>query len=324
MVQNMNKFWQRTSLLNILLLPFSILYRFISSIYQKMRVTYKSKELKVICVGNVTVGGTGKTPFCIYVANLLKDKGKKIVFLTKGYKAQEKGPYFVQKNDFAKKVGDEALILVRYGDVCISKNRKAGLKFLEEKGYEVVIMDDGLQNSSVYKDISCILVYSKFGLGNGLPFPAGPMRESLKKALKKTDLLVFMQGIEKKLLDLVCKQNKSYIEGKIIPELTPEILHQPFFAFSGLGSNQKFFETLQEAKIKVLRTKEFKDHYSYSPKDIIELQKIAQEKSLQLITTEKDNVKIQNYQGAEKIYVLEIKIDIIKNKDKLEKLLNKL
>ncbi len=319
----MNKFWQRISLLNIILLPFGILYYFFSGVYQKIRFPYKAKELKVICVGNITMGGTGKTPFCVFLANLLKNKGKKIVFLTKGYKGKEQGPYFVHEKDNAQKVGDEALILARYGDVCVSKNRKAGLKFLENKGYEVVIMDDGLQNNSVYKDISFALIYSKFGLGNGLPLPAGPMREPLKKALKRVSLLIFMQGVEEKLLNVAQKQNKNYVEGKILPKLMPEFLEHKFLAFSGLGNNQKFFETLKEAKIKVLTTKEFKDHYSYRQKDIIELQNIAKEKTLKLITTEKDYVKIKNYKEAEGICILEISIEIIKNKDKLEILLNK-
>lgn len=163
--------WQST-----LLSPLSSLYGHFAAKRFQYNPRYKAKK-PVLCIGNFTAGGTGKTPFAIALNTLLKDAGHTPGFLLRGYGGTYKGPLLVEQSKYcAEEVGDEALLLARKGPTVICADRAAGAKLLEKQDISVIIMDDGYQNPSLHKDYSIVLLDAKTGIGNGKCIPAGPLR----------------------------------------------------------------------------------------------------------------------------------------------------
>src|SRR5476651_581149 len=150
---------------------------------------YRSSA-KVVCIGNLTAGGAGKTPIAMEIARLLIARGARPVFLSRGYRGNREGPAFVAANDLATAVGDEPLLLASIAPVIISRNRAAGAKFAEKNGFDVIIMDDGHQNFSLAKDLSIVVVDAETGFGNNRMLPAGPLREPVAQGLKRADAIV--------------------------------------------------------------------------------------------------------------------------------------
>ena len=194
------EFWYKTNIKSklqiILFYPFSILWVLIDALKSYFSKTYKSK-LKVICVGNLTVGGTGKTPFSIYIYKLLKNLGYNPVFLTRGYGGFRKGPLEVNNSHHFQDVGDESILLSKVGTTIVAKNRSLGAKFIEkhEEKFNVIVMDDGLQNYQLKQDIKFLLIDKKLKLGNGYCLPAGPLRQSLKRGLNNIDKIILLEKV---------------------------------------------------------------------------------------------------------------------------------
>jgi tetraacyldisaccharide 4'-kinase len=147
-------------------------------------------RLPVICIGNFTAGGGGKTPMAIAVAALLKELGQKPAFLTRGYGGTIEGPAFVEKGQSAEQVGDEPLLLAEIAPTMVAADRAAGAKAIEASEASVIVMDDGFQNPSLVKDLSLVVVDSESGIGNGLIMPAGPLRAPLDAQIARADALV--------------------------------------------------------------------------------------------------------------------------------------
>ena len=166
-----------------------------------MKLASKSK-LKVICIGNLTVGGTGKTPFSIYTYNLLKNLGYNPVFLTRGYGGLKKGPLEVNSSHHFQDVGDESILLSKVGATIVSRNRFLGAKFIEnhKDKFNVIIMDDGLQNYQLKQDVKFLLVDKQLKLGNGYCLPAGPLRQSIERGLNDIDKIIFQERPFKKII----------------------------------------------------------------------------------------------------------------------------
>ena len=189
------KFWYKNDIssttIALALYPLSIIWIIISFVKKIFIKPYKSK-LKVICVGNLNIGGTGKTPFSIYTYKILKKLGYEPIFLTRGYKGLEKGPVKIRPDHNFKDVGDEALLLSKVGPTVVSANRSLGAKFIEDlkDNYNVILMDDGLQNNKLEQDIKLLLVDKKLKFGNEFCFPSGPLREPIKQSLENTDAIV--------------------------------------------------------------------------------------------------------------------------------------
>ena len=166
------EFWYKKNIISklqiILLYPFSILWTLVDEFKRYFSKTYKSK-LKVVCIGNLTVGGTGKTPFSIYTFKILKSLGYNPVFLTRGYGGLKKGPIEVNNSHHFQDVGDESILLSKVGTTIVSRNRSLGAKFIEKhkNKFNIIIMDDGLQNYQLKQDIKFLLVDKKLKLGNG-------------------------------------------------------------------------------------------------------------------------------------------------------------
>ena len=272
--------------------PLSILWILISHIKNILTKKYKSK-LKVICIGNLTIGGTGKTPFAIYIYKLLKTLGYKPIFLTRGYRGLLKGPIEVKVTHNFKDVGDEALLLNKIGPTIVAKDRFLGAKLIEkhENNFNVIIMDDGLQNYQLMQDIKFLLIDKNLKFGNEFCIPAGPLREPASQGLMRIDAIV-LTGNNNKEIDINNVYNKTMFNSKVKTIKSSKIKKEKLLAFCGLANSNKFYETLKENGFNVTSTKSFPDHYEYKNEDVDKLIIEANNQNLKLITTEKDYVKI--------------------------------
>ena len=297
-------------IMSFLLYPISLLWIFVDKIKFLLIKPYVS-YLKIICVGNINVGGTGKTPIAIFIFKILKKLGHNPIFLTSGYKGKISKPSLV--NGDVTLFGDEAIILRNIGPTVVSKNKLEGVKYIEtlnskKKIYDIIIMDDGLQNYSIRKDLCFLTVDRKLLFGNELCLPSGPLRQSFKSCQKIIDKIILTGNHNFKNDNNIFKQDilKSYIK---VDKVTSK---NKFLAFSGLGDNFKFIDTLKNANYNISLTKEFEDHHNYKENEIINLIKLANDNNLRLITTEKDFVKIPKKYHF-KINCLKIKIEFDEN-----------
>ncbi len=302
------EFWQKRGFVSNLLLPFSLLWllgSWFSSIFTK---TYVSK-CKIICVGNVLAGGVGKTPFAMsLMAGLQKlEPNLKFVFLSKGYAGTLKNATLLENHHSFHDAGEEALNLRKIAPVIIAKSRKEGVKLAEDLGFDVVIMDDGMQNSGIKKNVTILLIDSFLGFGNGRLIPAGPLRETLHSARKKADFEVIIKNDllkassdfdEIKWKAKIQFENEQYFHGKKI------------IAFAAIAYPEKFFASLSKISgMELFKKISFPDHHLYSSSEIQEILDHAEQNSAEIVTTEKDFVKIPEIL-KEKISVLKMSISI--------------
>lgn len=299
------KFWypktvdapKQHSLATNLLSPLSKLYQIAHRIKLSCTKTTHS-PLPVICMGNVTVGGSGKTPACIAIQKLIKKNTlfSNPYFLTRGYGGSDPGPRRITDHDTVQKVGDEPLLLATFSNTIVSLNRPLGAKKAYDLGADLIIMDDGLQNKSLHKNISFMVLDGTLGLGNQKTLPAGPLREPLSMALKRSDAIIIIGEDTYGLKSTIMTSSNANIpifEAKIIPDKTTSIpMNKPYIAFAGLGTPDKFFKTLRSNGLAVIETKSFADHYLYRENDITPLIKLAEKNNARLITTEKDYVRL--------------------------------
>ena len=286
-------FWDQKNLISFLLYPVSLITLLINII--KKILVKRSFPIKSICVGNLYIGGTGKTPLSIKINNILKKKYK-TVFIKKKYFDQI----------------DEQIILKSNGNLICSKYRKTALKIATNKKYDVAILDDGLQEKSLNYNISIACFNSSDGIGNGLLIPAGPLREVVSE-LKNYDA-VFLNGEKnnKELSKYFKKINKNIkiFEAKYSPKnLNSFNLKKNFLFFCGLGNPSEFERTLKKYKFKIKEKFIYPDHYSFSNLDILSLKKLAKKKKLNIITTEKDYLRL-NKKNRKNVKYLKVDLNI--------------
>jgi len=301
------------NIISLLLLPISIIYGFSVFLYNLLTISYKSKT-NVICVGNITMGGTGKTPFVINLINQFKKSGyKNIIVVSRGYKGSIIKPTLVDlKNHKAQQVGDEPLLIAKYTQVVVAKNKKAGVKYAESLGADMIILDDGLQNPTVKKDKTIIVVDGYKGFGNNLVFPSGEKREFIFNRLKNANAIV-ITGIRGDIYKTLKNKygDKVYFASYEV-EKKPFNDNQSVIAFSGLGNNEKFFETVRQCGYPIRAKISYPDHYKYIDKDIQDLNEIAGKALAKLITTEKDFVRLDEKQ---KLNVTPLSIKMVLDKE---------
>lgn len=248
----------------------------------------------IVCVGNVTLGGVGKTPVSLAILKRLKTSGVAAHALTRGYGGKLRGPVQVDEDahDFAD-VGDEPLLLSRTAPTWVAKNKAAGARAASNAGAEVVVMDDGFQNPTVAKDLCLVLIDAEAGLGNGRVFPAGPLREGVSQALERADAVVLMGATEDSIGDYWSAQIPSSAT-ILTAHLTPSgpIPAGPVSAFAGIGRPQKFFDALHLAGADLKATTTYPDHHPYSDADVRALRDTARRHNALMITTEKDHVRL--------------------------------
>ena len=308
------KFWYKNDIssttIALALYPLSIIWIIISFVKKIFIKPYKSK-LKVICVGNLNIGGTGKTPFSIYTYKILKKLGYEPIFLTRGYKGLEKGPVKIRPDHNFKDVGDEALLLSKVGPTVVSANRSLGAKFIEDlkDNYNVILMDDGLQNNKLEQDIKLLLVDKKLKFGNEFCFPSGPLREPIKQSLENTDAIV-LTGNDIKFINFNNKFNHKPIFNSSIKIIKSSITKRTkILAFCALANPGKFFDTLKQNEYNLISKQSFPDHHQYTEKEINNLILNAKSQNLTLLTTEKDYVKIQDEKNEIKVLSIESGLD---------------
>lgn len=287
--QKIRAFWKQKGIFNYLLLPFSIIY-YIIFLVKKFLTIQNSVDAYVICIGNLTVGGSGKTPLAAGLAKQMIAQNKKVAFILRGYKGSlsSKHPVKVNSNEHKSfEVGDEPLLLSKIAPTYISKNRYAAAQMATNDGAEVIIMDDGLQNFSLKKDLIIITV-DDYKFGNGMLLPAGPLREP-KSHLKEADVIANYTNSKLAITDQ--KELKLSTE---ISNLSKLKTHQ-YLAFCGIGNPIKFHKLLIQNKINLVNFFSFNDHHSYTNEEIENLIKTAKSYDARLLTTSKDFIKIPKF-----------------------------
>lgn len=256
---------------------------------------YRSR-LPVICIGNFTSGGGGKTPTALAIAALFKAMGKAPAFLTRGYGGRVKHVALVAGHD-ATEVGDEALLLAATAPTFVAADRAAGAKAIEHTNADVIVMDDGFQNPGLAKDLSLIVVDAGAGLGNGQVIPSGPLRAPLAAQLPRADaLLVIGEG---KKGDTLIKQfeaaGKPALRAKVTPNCDPRWLSVlPTIGFAGIARPSKFFATLKSNGARLIASHGFGDHHRFTEKEARRLLDEAEAKKAMLVTTEKDWARLSD------------------------------
>lgn len=282
-------FWNKKVSLALVLLPLSLIWWLGSSLRHICARPYHAK-LPVICIGNLSVGGTGKTPTAILVAQMLKQAGWHPALLTRGYGGTESGPCWIDiTKHTAVDVGDEPLLLSRHIPVCVSKHRADGARFIEaEEDYDVIVMDDGLQNPSLYKDIAIGVFDGGVGIGNGWLLPAGPMREPFVSGIKKLDVIL-INGADQTNIRSFMPIETPVFTASIIPDESNVLTKASrYVAFAGIGRPERFFQTLENMGAEMIAQHAYPDHHPFTEAELIDLSRIAYDQNAVLITTEKD------------------------------------
>ncbi len=279
-------------MLRLLLTPFSWITAWMTA--RRIANTQSfDAGIPVICVGNATMGGTGKTPVTIYLLKSLRRLGINAVGLTRGYGGQEKGPIPVTPKHTAQQVGDEPLLLARHAPVWVAAGRDDGARAARAYGAEAIIMDDGHQNPLLQKTLSLLVVDAETGFGNGCVFPAGPLREKLSAAMNRADAIILMKPTpDYEITDELTAQLKGKI---VIPAYLAPTAPPPsgkLYAFAGIGRPNKFFDSLRRHGGDIVEEVPYADHYKYQTSDIEHLFELAAEYDASLITTEKDYVRL--------------------------------
>ncbi|MGI4775931.1 MAG: tetraacyldisaccharide 4'-kinase [Janthinobacterium lividum] len=284
------KFWQKRGLISYILWPFSQIYILLSLI-RKLISPLSHFNAKVICVGNLTVGGTGKTQIVIWLAKFFQENNISFVILTKGYSSRLEGAVLVSKYHKAIDVGDESIMLSKYGQVVASRRPAEAVEIINKLGPRVVISDDGMQNPSFHKDFVILAIDGDRAFGNGYIIPAGPLREPAFNALNRCDAVVIINfSYETNTILKNC--DKKIFKAKIVAENKDASAYVAYYAFSGIGDPERFFNTLKVSGMSVSKTKIFPDHYNYLPSEMEKLITEAKDLNLVLITTRKDYVRI--------------------------------
>lgn len=284
-------FWEEKTLLSHLLLPLGWIFGACTD-FHRMSATGFRAACPVICVGNLVAGGAGKTPIALAVANRLKKSGVSVHFLSRGYLGREKGPVRVDLDRHtARDVGDEPLLLAAHAPTWVSLDRSAGAAAASNRA-DVVIMDDGFQNGSVQKDLSIVVVDGIYGFGNGRVIPSGPLREPLAGGLARADLIVLLGGSQS-ILKGSTLALPTVISARLEPvEDSTKYFGRRIVAFAGIGRPQKFFDTIREMGSDLIATHSFSDHHQYEPAELSALRAQALQENAELLTTEKDLVRI--------------------------------
>jgi len=279
--------------LEIVLQPFSVIYELVQQRLQDNGPSPYRCKMPVICVGNITAGGSGKTPVAIALMRMVKEEklATNPCFLTRGYGGDGTGTHLLSDSHTAKQVGDEAVLLARHAPVIVSPDRAEGAKLAEQNGFDLIIMDDGLQNQTLHKDIKLLVINGKMGFGNGKILPSGPLRGKFDKIMPEIDAFL-MIGEDKRGVRATLSANIPYIEANLAPENKPP-QGDKYIAFAGLGYPEKFFTTLREdCGLELMETISFPDHHPYSDKDVKRLWNRARTSGAKLITTEKDKTRL--------------------------------
>tara|TARA_B100000787_G_scaffold128517_1_gene97458 strand:+ start:1204 stop:2148 length:945 start_codon:yes stop_codon:yes gene_type:complete len=300
-------FWdfKEPNLYCYLLLPFSIIFNLISKLKLKPKKT--NPHIKTICVGNIYIGGTGKTSLALKIKQILEDKNIKVCFIKKFYSDQV----------------DEQKLLSKSGQLFISTKRMVALDEAISKGYEVAIFDDGLQDASIKYALEIVCFNNTNWIGNGFTLPSGPLRESINNLRFYNN--IFLNGNEENLINIKNQIKKinpeiNINQGKYIPlNINDFDRNLNYLVFSGIGNHKTFVDMLKNNDLKIVEDLEYPDHYQYLEKDFNEIINKAKKYNAEIITTEKDYLRLDSFDKTE-ISFIKSNLEIL-NEENLIKIL---
>ena len=295
MMLNKPKFWdKKINFISIFLFPISLLY--LSIIFLKKKISkIEIFNVRVICVGNIYLGGTGKTPTSIFLAKEIEDIGKKVTILRKYYKSHE---------------DEHDLIRENFKNLILCKNREIGLRNAEKSGFDIVILDDGLQDYKIKKDIKIVCFNNNQLIGNGLVLPAGPLRENLS-ALNDANIVIINGVKNLSFEEKILKINKriKFFYSLYLPTNLSEFRNKKLLALAGIGNPENFFKLLEKNNLHIEKKIIFPDHHKFSKKEVEKIVNEADRENLQIIVTEKDYYKLKKFK-LDKIRYLKIILKI--------------
>jgi tetraacyldisaccharide 4'-kinase len=294
------EFWARRGLLSALLTPLGCAYGTVGAMRRAIIQPHRA-AVPVICVGNLVAGGSGKTPIVADLTQRIAARGVVVHVLSRGYGGTAAGPLRVDPDRHdATTVGDEPLMLARRTTVWVARDRVAGAQAAIAAGAQAIVMDDGLQNPSLVKDLSLIAIDGGYGFGNGRIMPAGPLRESLTHGLARADAIVMLgadrTGAGARLGAI------PVLHTEPLPS-TADLADRTFVAFAGIGRPQKFFDHFPQAGARLAAAHSFADHHPYTNRELEALAAEARQAGATLITTEKDWVRLTPTWRPRVVYV---------------------
>ncbi len=299
------KFWnKRYNVFSFILLPLSLMYMTFITL-KKIVIKSKKFNIPVIVVGNIFVGGTGKTPLSIFISKELKNK--KTVIIKKYYNEH--------KDEFS-------LIKSKSCNLIHNKDRKLAIKEAERKKFDAVILDDGFQDHSILKNINIICFNSNQLIGNGMMLPAGPLRERMNSLNKAQIIMINGKknvSFEKKILS-ISKKIKIYYS-KYTPININEFKKKKLLAFAGIGNPENFFDILKSNNLNVQREIAFPDHYEFKKTELLKIIDSAKKDNLDIVTTEKDYNRIKDYK-FKKIKALKLELKVFKKNSFIKQITN--
>ncbi|MBM3570575.1 MAG: tetraacyldisaccharide 4'-kinase [Alphaproteobacteria bacterium] len=292
------RWWNEDGAVAKALMPLACLYAVGAGLRARMTKGWAA-PVPVICVGNLTAGGAGKTPTAMAVAERLKARGRRPHFLTRGYGGTARGPLRVDPaHHEAAEVGDEALLLARHAPCWVARDRVAGAKAAVAAGADCLVLDDGLQNPALVKTLSLAAIDAGFGFGNGRLMPAGPLREPIASGLAKVAAAV-MIGEGGPAVSV------PVLRARLVPTDPAPLRGKRVLAFAGIGRPEKFADSLRQLGAVVVGLEAFADHHPFMEVEIERLERGAREADAILVTTAKDRVRLPA-ERRDKIAVLEV------------------
>lgn len=314
MVGNTPDFWWTDQkFMRRLLLPVSWIYGYFA--HRRLeRKNVPTIDLPVLCVGNFTLGGTGKTPVVISLAKAAKKHGLVPGIVSRGFGGTITNAHIVDPEiDRARDVGDEPLLLARHAPVAVATNRLEAAKLLLEKGCNLILMDDGFQSRRLFVDYALIVVDGLRGLGNNAVFPAGPLRAPLTTQFAYTDSVLMIGNSDKAdhVIRLATRAAKPMEFAHLAPSVNRNAEGKSFLAFAGIGNPQKFFHSILELKGKIEQTRIYADHHFYNDFDLQDIMATATANNLCLATTAKDFARLKTDEQDKKlkeIFIFDVEV----------------
>jgi tetraacyldisaccharide 4'-kinase len=301
------EFWRHGGLVPALLAPAACAFAAAGAARRGLARPFKAAS-PVLCVGNLVAGGAGKTPVAIAIARRLIAMGRTPHFLTRGYGGSTIGPFRVDPvRHESRIVGDEPLLLARIAPTWVARDRAAGARAAAAAGADAIVMDDGLQNPGLAKDLALVVVDGAYGFGNGRVIPAGPLREPLAEGLARADAVVIVGADETGIVRSVGGA-LPVVQARLVPvEWTDGIAGRDVVAFAGIARPEKFFTTLRELGCRLVAAESFADHHRYRVDEVMRLVNLAVAHDAVPVTTAKDAVRLPA-PAMQLVRVLEIEI----------------
>jgi tetraacyldisaccharide 4'-kinase len=311
--------WEAPGTAAALLAPISVVYGSVAA--ARLRHTGERAGVPVLCVGNPTIGGSGKTPTALALARMLIDAGERPFLLSRGYGGRLAGPVRVDpQHHRADDVGDEPLVLARGAPTVIARDRVAGARMGKAGGASVIVLDDGFQNPSLAKDLSILVIDGRRGAGNGNVFPAGPLRAPLAAQFDRAQaVLIIGDGPAGAVTARDAEaRGLTIFHGRLVPDAASlgALAGTRVLAFAGIGDPEKFFATLRDAAVDLIIARGFPDHHPFTAAEAAALVAEADRAGLTLVTTEKDFARLAHKRAlaelAARSHVLPVTLEIEK------------